>query len=130
MKVYEIEVEWNTIRKKNCLLFINTKNHGKFSYGLYSTKELANKMLAHIDINALAKKSVFFECEVKGCITYITEYEDKSAIDISSYSFSNGDGRCIMIDIDAEKLNYSRFDACRINCHIIEKEVEEVEEDI
>lgn len=125
MKVYEIKVVWNAIKENNGLCFIDTKDHGEFSYGLYSTKELANKILANIDINALAKKSVIFECEVKEHITYIIEYEDESVIDIFSDSFRNGDGIYINININAKKLNFSKFDSCKILCYIVEKEVEE-----
>lgn len=120
MKVYEIKVEWS-IYDGLYDGYNNYEDHneeGALCYGMYASKELAQKVLAGIDLNTMAKKDLRLEH-----IKYeISRCDCDSCLDISTQLEETWKTICIKVNLDKTWLD---FESCDIMFHIIEHEVEE-----
>lgn len=120
MKVYEIEAKWSIYDGLDDG-YDNHQDHyeeGALCYGMYASKELAQKVLAGIDLNTIAKKDLRLEH-----IKYeISRCDCDSCLDISTQLAETW--KMISITVNLDKI-WLDFESCSIMFCIIEHEVEE-----
>ena len=122
MKVYEIEAKWS-IYDGLYDGYDNYQDHcveEALCYGMYASKELAQKVLAGIDLNTVAKKDL----ELEHIEHEISQCDCDSYLDILTQLAETWKTIHITVNLDKIWLDFESFD---ITFRIIEHEVEEGE---